>query len=33
MVALILLVIVAISVVFGAMWQLEGLNPLEAILY
>jgi hypothetical protein len=33
MVALILLVIVALSVVFGAMWQLEGLNPLEAILY
>ncbi len=33
MVALILLLIVAMSVVFGAMWQLEGLNPLETILY
>lgn len=32
-VGLILLAIVAMSVVFGAMWQLKGLNPLEAILY
>jgi len=23
---------VAISVVFGAIWQLNGLNPLETIL-
>ena len=32
-VGLLLLVIVAISVMVGAMWQLKGLNPLEAILY
>ena len=31
-VALILLAIVAMSVVFGAIWQLNGLNPLETIL-
>lgn len=31
-VGLILLVIVAMSVVIGAMWQLKGLNPLEALL-
>jgi RNA polymerase subunit RPABC4/transcription elongation factor Spt4 len=31
-VGIILLVIVAISVMFGAIWQLNGLNPLEAIL-
>lgn len=32
LIGLILLVIVTISVVFGAMWQLNGLNPLETIL-
>jgi RNA polymerase subunit RPABC4/transcription elongation factor Spt4 len=32
LIGLILLVTVAISVVFGAIWQLNGLNPLEAIL-
>lgn len=32
-VGLILLVIVAMSVAFGAIWQLKGLNPLEALLY
>lgn len=32
LIALILLVIVTISVIFGAMWQLNGLNPLETIL-
>ena len=32
-VGVILLVIVAISVVVGAMWQLKGLNPLEALIY
>lgn len=32
LIGLILLVIVAISVVFGAFWQLNGLNPLETIL-
>ena len=31
-VGLILLVIVAMSVAFGAVWQLKGLNPLEAIM-
>jgi hypothetical protein len=32
-VGVILLVIVAMSVVVGAMWQLKGFNPLEALLY
>ena len=32
LIGLILLVIVTISVVFGAIWQLNGLNPLETIL-
>ena len=32
LIGLILLGIVAISVAFGAIWQLDGLNPLEAIL-
>jgi hypothetical protein len=32
-VGVILLVIVAVSVVVGAMWQLKGLNPLEALIY
>lgn len=32
-VGLILLVIVAMSVAFGAIWQLKGLNLLEALLY
>ena len=32
-VGVILLVIVAISVVVGAMWQLKGLNPLETLVY
>ena len=32
-VGLILLVIVVLSVAFGAVWQLKGLNPLEALLY
>jgi hypothetical protein len=32
-VGLILVVIVVMSVAFGAIWQLKGLNPLEAILY
>ena len=31
-VGVILLVIVAMSVVIGAMWQLQGLNPLEALV-
>jgi len=31
-VGVILLVIVALSVVVGAMWQLKGLNPLEALV-
>jgi len=32
-VGVILLVIVANSVMVGAMWQLKGLNPLEALVY
>ena len=32
-VGLILLVIVTMSVVFGAIWQLKGLNPWEALIY
>lgn len=32
LIGLILLVIVTLSVVFGAIWQLNGLNPLETIL-
>ena len=32
LIGLILLVTVAMSVVLGAIWQLDGLNPLEAIL-
>lgn len=31
LIGLILLVIVTISVLFGAIWQLNGLNPLETI--
>ncbi len=31
LIGLILLAIVTISVVFGAIWQLNGLNPLETI--
>lgn len=31
-VGVILLVIVAISVVVGAMWELKGLNPIEALV-
>jgi len=26
-------VLVAMSVVMGALWQLKGLNPLEALIY
>ena len=32
LIGLILLVIVTLSVAFGAIWQLNGLNPLETIL-
>jgi hypothetical protein len=31
-VGLILLAVVAMSVVFGAMWELRGLTPLETLL-
>lgn len=32
MIGLLLLVIVAVSVLFGALWQLQGLTPVEALL-
>jgi hypothetical protein len=31
-IGLLLLVIVAVSVLFGALWQLKGLTPVEALL-
>ncbi|MEE8126005.1 MAG: hypothetical protein V3T42_09350 [Nitrospirales bacterium] len=32
-VGILVLVLVAMSVVMGALWQLKGLNPLEALIY
>ena len=32
-VGVLLMVLVAVSVVMGALWQLKGLNPLETLIY